>query len=371
MQSLHDFPVMFKRIALLPGDGIGVNVIEAAKQVLIAVGKRNKQEFEFVKLDAGFDHFKKSGQALPKSTVDALRDMGKLDNGKILALFGAVSSPSHKVQGYKSPIVQLRKLFNCYANIRPVKGVFNNKPFDMVIMRENTECLYVQEEELLHDRAIAKRVITRAATEKIARKSFEIAKLRTNKKQQKVSIIHKANVLSATDGLFRETCIKVGEEEFKAIKVGATGWESASLVYNEVLVDAALYHMIRDPSQFDVLCCPNLYGDLLSDAGAGLVGSLGLIPSVNYSEFLIMGEPVHGSAPDIDPKTANPVAAILSAALMCRFAKIPNTPDLIEKSVAKAIANNETTADCGGTLSCKEVTDKIISYAMEFSIIDQ
>eukprot|EP00835_Amoeboradix_gromovi_P005367 NODE_498_length_7675_cov_0.481389.p1 type:complete len:363 gc:universal NODE_498_length_7675_cov_0.481389:4252-3164(-) len=362
---------MFKRIALLPGDGIGVTVINAAKQVLQAIGKYNKQEFEFVYLDAGFNHFKKTGHALPQSTITALSDMGKSENGKILALFGAVSSPSHKVQGYKSPIVQLRKLFNCYANIRPVKGIFNKMAFDMVIMRENTECLYVQDEELLNDKAIAKRIITKAATEKIARKSFEIARQRTAHKQAKVSIIHKANVLAATDGLFRETCFRIAENEFKAIKIGHPGWEKAPLVYNEVLVDAALYHMIRDPSQFDVLCCPNLYGDLLSDAGAGLVGSLGLIPSVNYSEFLIMGEPVHGSAPDIDPANANPIAAIRSAALMCRFANIPNTPEIIESAVNKAIENNDVTADCGGTLNCQQVTEKVISYAMQHSIINQ
>ncbi len=359
---------MFKRVALLPGDGIGVTVIEAAKQALQAVGKLAKTEFEFITLDAGFNHFKKTGQALPNTTIDALRDLGKLDNGKILALFGAVSSPSHKVQGYKSPIVQLRRLFNCYANIRPVKGTFRDIKFDMVIMRENTECLYVQEEEMQADKAIAKRVITRAATERIARKSFEIAKQRSTLKQQKVSIIHKANVLSATDGLFRETCIKVGEEEFKAVKVGSTNWQNAPLVYNEVLVDAALYHMIRDPSQFDVLCCPNLYGDLLSDAGAGLVGSLGLIPSVNFSEFLIMGEPVHGSAPDIDPATANPIAAIRSAAMMCRFANLNVVATLLEKGVDQCIINNEVTPDCGGTLNCQQVTDRIISHAIQESI---
>eukprot|EP00834_Sanchytrium_tribonematis_P001639 NODE_42_length_34079_cov_0.552619.p3 type:complete len:358 gc:universal NODE_42_length_34079_cov_0.552619:10071-8998(-) len=356
---------MFKKtIALIPGDGIGVTVIEAARQVLLHVGRKHKQEFDFLTLDAGFDYFQKTGSALPQTTISTLRDLRKLDKGKVLALFGAVSSPSHRVDGYKSPIVQLRRLFDCYANVRPVKGTFNGSNFDFVVMRENTECLYVQKEELNKDFAVASRIISRKASERIARMSFQIAKQRAHVKQQKVSIIHKANVLPATDGMFRESCIKIADE-FKAVKVGSQNWRNASLVYNEVLVDAALYHLIRDPSQFDILCCPNMYGDLLSDAGAGMVGSLGLIPSVNFSDYLILGEPVHGSAPDIDPKLANPIAAVLSAALMCRFAGFMDTARAIEAGVSKCISLKEITPDCNGKLNCVETTEKIISRSLE------
>jgi homoisocitrate dehydrogenase len=289
----HRLCVPFKRnitIGSIPADGIGKEVIPAAEKVITALLPDTK----FIQLDAGFEYFQKTGTALPEITVERLK---KECDG---ALFGAVSSPSHKVAGYSSPIVALRKKMDLYANVRPVTSAkgSNSKPIDMLIIRENTECLYIKSERLEKDpktglqTAWADRKITEYASKRIAKMAFKMALARqesnknTMHKHPVVTIVHKSNVLSISDGLFRESCRDVAKE-FPNVNV------------QEQLVDSMVYRLFREPQMFDVVVAPNLYGDIISDGAAALVGSLGVVASTNVGDNFVIGEPVHGSAPYI------------------------------------------------------------------------
>ena len=326
-------------IALIPGDGIGTEVVPAARRVLEATGL----PLEFVNLEAGWATFQRTGNALPPETVDALRTCGG-------ALFGAVSSPSHRVPGYTSPIVALRKILDLYANLRPLISapVPGSRPgVNMLIVRENTECLYVKRERLEDggDTAIAERVITRRASERIARMAFSLAE-----KRQKalVTIVHKANVLSVTDGLFREAALAVAAE-------------FPSVMAEEQLVDSMVYRMILEPARYDVVVAPNLYGDILSDAGAALVGGLGLVPSANVGDNFVLAEPVHGSAPDIAGQgIANPIATIRAAALLLAHLGEGAAAQAIENAVYRVLADGPHTRDLGGNATTEEVIREVI-----------
>ncbi|KAL7408944.1 putative isocitrate dehydrogenase [Mrakia frigida] len=314
------------RLGMIPADGIGKEVLPAAEAVLLALGSDIPKPV-FVPLLAGWEVFQKTGVALPQNTIDILK------SDCDAAMFGSVSSPSTRVAGYSSPIVALRKELDLYANIRPVKSVLGapGKTIDMVIVRENTECLYIKSEHefpadpndpLKRGRYVyADRLISERASTRIGRMGFEVARMRGIERAAnpasslwkgppKVTIVHKSNVLSLSDGLFRESV--------RAVKEKGEGVERyASVLMEEQLVDSMVYKMFREPEAFDVAIAPNLYGDILSDGAAALVGSLGLVPSVNAGDNFIMGEPVHGSAPDIEGLAlANPIATIRSAALM-------------------------------------------------------
>ena len=359
-------------IGLIPADGIGKEVIPAAQQVLESILPNPK----FITLDAGFEHFTKTGVALPPSTVETLKS--ECDG----ALFGAVSSPSHKVAGYSSPIVALRKQMDLYANVRPVvtpQG--SDKPIDMLIIRENTECLYIKSERLETVNGLkiawADRKISQFASERIGTMAFKMAlqrdKLRQISKGQgkhvswnarpRVTVVHKSNVLSVTDGLFRESLHKVHNEnaEFKAVDM------------EEQLVDSMVYRMFREPEKFDVAVAPNLYGDIISDGAAALVGSLGLVASANVGDSFVIGEPgksflksitraVHGSAPDIAGKgIANPIASIRSAALLLEHLGYASEADRIYSAVdAVLIEGKLMTPDLGGSATTRQVTQAII-----------
>ncbi|RKO97881.1 hypothetical protein CXG81DRAFT_11430 [Caulochytrium protostelioides] len=299
-------------IGLIPGDGIGHEVIPAAAQILSAVS--GDKTFDFVNLDAGFEHFTKSGTALPEKTVSTLREA--CDG----ALFGAVSSPSHKVEGYASPIVQLRKELDLYANVRPVRRprlengtAADTAPLDLLILRENTECLYIKQERIEQTPegqvAWADRRISERASRRIGQKALDMALARyLQRGHATVTIVHKSNVLSVSDGLFRTTVRDLYAQRPAAYQ---------PIQLNEQLVDSLVYRLYREPHAFDVLCCPNLYGDIVSDAAAALVGSLGLVAGANVGDRFCLGEPVHGSAPDIAGQgIANPIAAVRSAALL-------------------------------------------------------
>jgi len=303
---------------------------------------------------AGFEHFTKKGTALPDETVSILQ------NECDCALFGSVSSPSRKVVGYSSPIVALRKKLDLYANIRPVTSVAANpgdkSAVDLVVVRENTECLYVKQETLTigeHGKeARATRLITERASQRIGKMAFEIAQTRPRKH---LTVIHKSNVLSVTDGLFRETVRGVPslpevEGRFDGVTVA------------EQLVDSAVYRLFREPQIYDVMVAPNLYGDILSDAAAALVGSLGLVPSINAGDTFVMGEPVHGSAPDIAGQSiANPLASIRSAALMLRHLGYSKGADRIDKAVDEVIRDGKVlTPDLGGKAKTGEVLDEVL-----------
>lgn len=334
------------KIGLIPADGIGREVIPAARQAIEALGSSIPKP-EFIDLDAGFEYFQKHGKALPEETLQ------KLKNECDCAMFGSVSSPSTKVAGYSSPIVALRKAMDLYANIRPVVGVSaSGKPsVDLVVVRENTECLYVKQETLDKNEkgeqvAKATRVITERASRRIGQMAFKLAAERPRKH---LTIIHKSNVLSITDGLFRESVRAVAKE-----------WPDITIA--EQLVDSAVYKLFREPNVFDVMVAPNLYGDILSDAAAALVGSLGVVPSINAGDDFVIGEPVHGSAPDIAGQhKANPVASIRSAAMMLRHLGYGDAASRIEKAVDTVLVEGHVlTPDLGGKATTEQVTQAIL-----------
>ena len=332
------------KICLIPGDGIGREVIPAAAEVLAALSL----ELEFVEAQAGFEHFRQSGNSIPDETLAEVRSTG-------LALFGATSSPSTAVPGYRSPILALRKTFDLYANLRPtfsLPGAFSRPDIDLLIVRENTEGLYAGRERREGDTAIAERVITRAGSERIARMAFEQALLRQAVGRQsppQVTLVHKANVLSITDGLFRETCLKVAQD-YPAVQV------------KELLVDAMAMRLVRDPHSFDVIVTTNLFGDILSDEASGLVGGLGVAPSANLGEQAAVFEPVHGSAPDIAGQgIANPTGAILSAAMLLDYVQLPQPAARVRGAVKAALAAGILTPDLGGSATTTQLTRRILT----------
>ena len=319
-----------QRILVIPGDGIGREVIPAAVAVLQATGL----PLEFYEAEAGWACFERHGVALPDETLAAARQSDAV-------LFGAVASPSHAVPGYRSPIVALRRALDLYANIRPIcdlrfaisedaasPSIQNpkSKIVNLVVVRENTEDLYMGRERLENDgdTAIAERVITRRASERIVRMAFELARARrtTNDERRttdannsssfvpghssspKVTVVHKANVLRVTDGLFRETALQVAKEY-------------PDVVMDELLVDNAALQLVQRPERFDVIVTTNMFGDILSDVASYWGGGLGLATSANIGERHALFEPVHGAAPDIAGKgIANPLAAIGCAAML-------------------------------------------------------
>lgn len=347
---------------LIPGDGIGKEVIPAGRRILEALPASLGLKFEFVDLDAGFETFERTGAALPDKTVEVLKT--ECDG----ALFGAVSSPTTPRKGYSSPIVALRKRLDLYANVRPVKSVRTpgSRQIDMVIVRENTEDLYVKEERTYDAPdgsgkvAEAIKRISQRASSRIATMAGEIA-LRRQKirdggspsihKSPLVTITHKSNVLSQTDGLFRQTA----KEALAAARF-------SSVAVEEQIVDSMVYKLFRQPEDYDVIVAPNLYGDILSDGAAALVGSLGLVPSANVGEGFAIGEPCHGSAPDIMGRgIANPIATLRSAALMLEFL---NEEEAAARMYAAIDANLEEgrllSPDLGGTAKTEEVVADIL-----------
>lgn len=352
-----------RRAGLIPGDGIGREVIPAGRRVLEALPSSLGLNFSFVDLDAGWATFQSTGVALPDKTVDVLQ--AECDG----ALFGAVSSPSTKVEGYSSPIVALRKRLGLHANVRPVKTVERNhpKPVDLVIVRENTEDLYVKEEKswtAADGSRVAEAIkrITSTASEKIGRTAFDLALSRQElrkgvsgslHKGPAVTITHKSNVLSQTDGLFRETVRAVWEKEKE---------KYASITVSEQIVDSMVYKLFLAPSQYDVIVAPNLYGDILSDGAAALVGSLGVVPSANVGDKMVIGEPCHGSAPDIEGKDlANPVATIRSVAVMLEFLGETEAARKIHNAVDEGLREGRiVTPDLGGKATTTEVTEDVL-----------
>lgn len=312
--------------------------------------------FSFTTLPAGFNTFKETGNALPTQTLETLRQ--ECDG----ALFGAVSSPTTPTKGYSSPIVRLRKELDLFANVRPVKRVGTRdgaKPVDMVIVRENTEDVYVKEErtmEPVDDRGIvaeATKRITEKASRRIGTMAAEIALRRAalTRRQPKVTVTHKSNVMSQTDGLFRKTCMGVlGLEKYKSIQA------------EEQIVDSMVYKLFRQPEEYDVIVAPNLYGDILSDGAAALVGSLGVVPSANVGDKFVVGEPCHGSAPDIESRgLANPIASLRSTGCLLEFLGELDAASTIYKAVDENLAEGKVLSpDLGGTAHTDEVVEDVL-----------
>ncbi|MCW5854282.1 MAG: isocitrate/isopropylmalate dehydrogenase family protein [Anaerolineae bacterium] len=350
-------------ICLIPGDGVGQEVIPAAAEVLRATGL----PIEFGWADAGWACFERSGDALPTATVEAIQACG-------VAMFGATQSPMSKVAGYRSPILALRKTFDLYANIRPTRSLpvpSARQGLDFVIVRENTEGLYAGRERREGDTAIAERVITRRASERIVRVACELAMRRSlplplgegrgeglppSAVSRRLTLVHKANVLGITDGLFREAARAVAAE-YPDLKV------------DELLVDAAAMWLVKAPERFDVLVTTNLFGDILSDLAAGLVGGLGVAPSANIGPEVAVFEPVHGSAPDIAGQgVANPVGAILSAAMLLDHLGERPAAERVNRAVERTVAAGICTPDLGGKATTREVTASIISHLQSSSL---
>ena len=303
-------------LCVIPGDGIGQEVIPAAVLVL----KKVIPGLETVEAEAGWECFLNHGVSVPEKTLATVRKCGA-------ALFGAVSSPSRKVEGYRSAIITLRQSLNLYANIRPVWSLPQVSPktgVNMLIVRENTEGLYAGREHMEGETAIAERVITPKASYRIAAKALVLMQT-LNRKH--LTIVHKANVLPLTDGLFRDTVLQVVKES------------GLPVVVDELLVDVAALKIVSQPEAFDVLVTTNLFGDILSDEASYWMGGLGFAPSLNFGDGVALAEPVHGSAPDIaGNRIANPMAAILSAALLVRHAwKMDEIATAIEQAVVSAL----------------------------------
>ena len=324
-------------IALLPGDGIGPEVVDATVKVLKALEKKTDIEFNFKTYMVGDAEKKRSGTALPQATIDGVKEADA-------CLFACVGETA------KETILPLRQKLTLYANLRPAKaypGVPALKPeTDLMIVRENTEGIY----KMIGDRqprsAFNVRVITYEASERIVRYAFEYAKANG---KTKVTSVHKANVLDYTDGLYLEASRAVAKEY-------------PDIEYQELIVDAAGMRLVMNPEMFQVVVTTNLFGDVLSDVTAGLVGGLGMAPSGNVGDDMCIFEPVHGSAPDIAGKgIANPTACMLSAAMMLDWLKEEKAADMIEEAVLKVLKEGKVrTPDLGGKSKTTEFADAVV-----------
>jgi 3-isopropylmalate dehydrogenase len=320
------------KISVIPGDGIGKEVMDATIHVLEAINV----EFDYTFADAGDEYMEKTGVALPQETVDIVK-------ASQACLFGAAGESAADV------IVKMRQELDLYVNLRPVKSypgtkcLFDN--LDFVIVRENTEGLYIGLEEETEEGATATRVITRKASQRICKFAFDYAE-KTGR--GKVTAVHKANVLKKTDGLFKETFYKVAEDY-------------PDMELDDRYVDATAMFFITKPEMFDVIVTTNLFGDILSDEGAGLVGGLGLIPSANIGENQGLFEPVHGSAPRHAGKgTANPAAMILSAVLMLDYLDETEEARRLENTLIEVLAEGKVvTKDLGGKASTMEMAAEV------------
>ena len=326
------------QICLLPGDGIGPEIIDCAEQVLRSL----PLDLEFVCAEIGFGAYKRFGTPLPDATLDAIRACSA-------AVFGAVTTPPN-IPNYFSPVVRMRQSLELYANLRPCLSIPypDSRPnIDFVIVRENTEGLYSGIERLEDngERAITERVITRKGSERILRKAFDLARQSGRKS---VHVVHKANVLRQTCGLFRSVAIEIAKE-YPDIKM------------HEMLVDTCAMELVRAPEQFEVIVTTNLFGDILSDEACMFVGGLGVAASGNIGADAAVFEPVHGSAPNlVGTGKANPVATFLAAAMMLEHLNEKESAERLRNAVKDCIANGESTPDLGGSLTTSQVTERVI-----------
>lgn len=331
-------------LCVIEGDGIGQEVIPAAIQVLRQVAP----EIRVRQAPAGWDWFQQHGTPLPDETIALARDCQAV-------LFGAVSSPSWPVENYYSPVVRLRRELQAFANLRPTRYLpvpTAREGVDLVIVRENTEDLYVGHETTEDEgqTGVAQKVITRGASERVARLAYELA---SSTGRSKVTIVHKSNVLPRSDGLFRQVALDISEYY-------------TSIVTDELLVDTAAYWMVKEPMRFDVVLAPNLYGDILSDMAAAWGGGIGMAPSISLGENVAIAEPVHGTAPDIAGRgIANPTASILSVALLLRHHwQRPADALRVEQAVNETLRQGDHTGDIyiDDALSTQEFTDHVCSH---------
>ena len=311
-------------IAVVEGDGIGQEVVPVAQDVLALL----HPEYEFYPVEVGYGKWKKTGVACTTDDLFLLRDADAI-------LFGAITTPP--AADYKSVVLQIRKELDLYANLRPVQG----DGVDIMIVRENTEGLYSGIEWQEEDRASTLRVITRKGSERIARTACRIAQERN----YHLTIGNKANVIKS-DVFFRDICMDIADREV--------------VTYDTAFIDALTLDVLMHPERYDVIVTTNIFGDILSDAAAYLVGGLGMLPSANIGDAHALFEPVHGSAPDIAGQgIANPVAAIRSAAMLLHHQGDTQSASLINDALRLTAKAGITTPDTGGTASTQEVGDAV------------
>lgn len=326
------------KVVLIPGDGIGKEISESVKEV----SKVLKTNIEWETHFAGAEYYEKNGKLFDDAMMNAIQATG-------VALKGPTATPIGT--GFRSINVQLRQKFSTYANLRPVHSIEGVKSrfeaVDLVIVRENSEDLY-KGIEYMYDANTAHgiKLITKDASEKIARFAFEYAKKHHRKK---VTAVHKANIMKVCDGLFLDAFNKVAEEY-------------PEIEHDSVIIDALCMKLVVDPTKYDVLVTENLYGDIISDLCAGLVGGLGFAPSANIGEDVVIYEAVHGSAPDIAGlDKANPTALLLSFSMLLKDHNMSDKAEILEKAIYRVIKEGKyTTEDIGGHAGCKAFTAEIV-----------
>ena len=325
-------------VTLIPGDGIGPELAEAAKQVLEATGIG----FDWDVQQAGEATIASEGTPLPDRVVESIRRNGTAIKGPITTPVGS---------GFRSVNVGLRQALGLYANVRParsMKGVASRYDnIDLIIVRENTEDLYAGiEHRVGPDAAESIKIITRAASQRIARYAFDYA---VKNGRRKVTAVHKANIMKLSDGLFLESCQQVAAEYAGRVE------------FEDRIVDNMCMQLVQKPELYDVLVLPNLYGDIVSDLAAGLVGGLGVAPGANIGEQAAVFEPVHGSAPKYAGQNkANPTALILSGALMLRHLGETAAADAVESAVREVVAEGTTvTYDLGGSAGTRQFGEAV------------
>jgi isocitrate dehydrogenase (NAD+) len=330
---------MTHRVTLIPGDGIGPELAEATRRVLDASGVA----FEWEVVEAGEATIAEYGTPLPDHVLESIR------RNKV-ALKGPITTPVGK--GFRSVNVALRQALNLYANLRPARSIKGLETryddVDLVIVRENTEDLYAGIEHMVGpDAAESIKIITRAASERIARFAFEYA---VANGRYKVTAVHKANIMKLSDGLFLESCRTIAADYAGRIE------------FEDRIVDNMCMQLVQKPDLYDVLVLPNLYGDIVSDLCAGLVGGLGVAPGANIGEDGAVFEAVHGSAPKYAGQNkANPTALMLSGVLMLRHLGYPAIADRVETAIRDVIAEGRaTTHDLGGTAGTSQFADAVI-----------
>ncbi len=325
-----------RHIVIIPGDGIGQEVVPAVAAVLRLL----LPDARFVAAEAGFGAYERHGTPLPDATLAACR-------GADAILFGAVTTPPD-IPNYRSPILQLRQALDLAANLRPVRSLpipASRPGVDLLIVRENTEGLYSGIEEVSDDgeRATTLRVITGAASRRVAHTAFRLARERRGR----CTIVHKANVLRQTDGLFRRAA-------------RAVALEYPEVMVDELLVDTAALRLAQAPEMFDVLVTTNLFGDILSDLAAAHTGGLGVAASANVGDGMGLFEPVHGSAPDIAGRgIANPTATFLAAVLLLRHLGTHDAAARLARATEATLASGLRTPDIGGTATTANVCTAI------------
>ena len=331
-------------LCVIEGDGVGHDVVPSAVRVLKTV----LPDVIIHTANAGFEYFQSHGTPLPQETIDLAKRCKAI-------LFGAANSPSYTVDGYFSPIIALRQILQTYASLRPTRYLpvsTARAGVDMVVIRESTEDLYVVDESTdpSGDTSKAQKVITRGATERVSHLCYKLAR-RTDR--NKVTVVHQANILPQSDGLFRRVALEVA-------------LQYPDIYTDELLVDTAAYWMVKDPTRFDVILTSTLYGDILSDMAAAWGGGLGLVPALSIGDDAAIAEPVHGAAPDIAGKgIANPTASILSVALLLRHHwNMPDHAQRIDDAIRDTLEDGKYTVDIytEGAINTAEFTDRVISH---------